>query len=246
MKSFLAFTLLITTACGFAQTTSGPDEKEETTLNKQSDNNNQLNSLAAGGGANTAPVTGMAVFYNPKFDREGSVYLFEQWGQSASIFVKGGNGSFKESNINFNIQRSMFEAKVAEDSIVSFNFASIEKIVVGGRTFKSFFLEEIQRNKAFEIVYQGEDFTLLKGYEIDLLEASPNPMIARPRDKYIQRSTYYIETAKTLEEFKLRKKSILAALTSEQAKLAKEYSSKYGKSFTDEADLKMILNYATR
>ena len=142
--------------------------------------------------------TGAATFYNPKFDREGSIYLFDGWDQSATIVVKGKGGAFRENNINFNIQRSMFEKKVGGDSIVSYNFVSIEKIVVGGREFKSFYLDEIKRNKAFEVIYKGEDFTILKGYTVDILEASPNPMIARPRDKYIQRATYYLETDTTL------------------------------------------------
>ncbi|MDC7997653.1 hypothetical protein [Gilvibacter sediminis] len=191
--------------------------------------------------------TGAATFYNPKFDREGSIYLFDGWDQSATIVAKGTGGSFRESNINFNIQRSMFERKVAGDSIVAYNFTSIEKIIVGGREFKSFYLDEIKRNKAFEVIYRGDDFTILKGYTVDILEASPNPMIARPRDKYIQRVTYYLETETKLEEFKLRKRAILEALEDqEMVERAKEYARKYDKSFSKEEDLKLILNYASR
>lgn len=191
--------------------------------------------------------TGMATFYNPKFDREGSIYLFDGWDQSATIVAKGTGGSFRENNINFNIQRSMFEKKVGGDSIVAYNFASIEKIVVGNREFKSYYLDEIKRQKAFEIIYKGDQFTILKGYTVDILEASPNPMVARPRDKYIQRVTYYIETEKELVEFKLKKRNILEALSdAEMAERAKEYARTYDKSFTNEADLRMILNYASR
>ena len=141
----------------------------------------------------------------------------------------------------------MFERKVAGDSIVAYNFTSIEKIIVGGREFKSFYLDEIKRNKAFEVIYRGDDFTILKGYTVDILEASPNPMIARPRDKYIQRATYYLETETKLEEFKLRKRAILEALDDqEMVERAKDYARQYGKSFSNEEDLKLILNYASR
>ena len=72
-------------------------------------------------------------------------------------------------------------------------------------------------------------------------------MIARPRDKYIQRITYYLETDTKLVEFKLRKRTILEALSDDDmVSRAKDYANKYDKSFTNEADLKMILNYASR
>ena len=209
-------------------------------------NTNALNSIA-GNPFQGSQFTGQATFFNPKFDREGSIYLYDGWDQSATIVAKGTGGSFRENNINFNIQRSMFEKKVAGDSIVAFNFTSIEKIIVGGKEFKSFYLDEIKRNKAFEVVYKGKDFTILKGYTVDILEASPNPMVARPRDKYIQRVTYYLETETKLVEFKLRKRTILEALNDEaMVNRAKDYAKMYDKSFTNESDLKMILNYASR
>jgi hypothetical protein len=200
----------------------------------------------AGGTLGGRQFTGAATFYNPKFDREGSIYLFDGWDQSALVFPKGVNQGFTERQMNFNIQRSLFETRVKGDSVKAFNFASIQKIIVDGRTFKSFFLEELQREKIFEVVYKGEDFSILKGYTVDILEASPNPMVARPRDKYIQRVTYYVETETELKEFRLKKKEILERLDATAASKAKEYAKKYDKSFTNEEELRMILNYATR
>jgi len=239
MKAKIAFALFTTLTIFVTRAQDGNIDANN------SANVDQLTRLSGGQFAN-AGLTGQASFFNPKFDREGSIYLFDGWDQAAFIYPKGTDQFVRENSMNFNIQRSMFETKVAGDSIVSYNFVSIDRIVVGGRVFKSFFLEELQRDKAFEIVYQGSDFTILKGYTVDVLEASPNPMIARPRDKYIQRTTYYLETEETLKEFKLKKKSILAALTDEQAERAKEYSKKYDMSFTNEAELKKILNYASR
>lgn len=245
MKSILAFALSITTVCGFAQASKSATDEDKDVASANTNNANSLQTVATSG-ASSVGMTGTATFFNPKFDREGSIYLFEDWGQSATIYPKGTDQVVRENNMNFNIQRSMFETRVAGDSIVAYNFASIDKIVVGGRVFKSFYLDEIKRNKSFEVIYESDEFSILKGYEVDILEASPNPMIARPRDKYIQRATYYIETATTLEEFKLKKKSILAVLPKEQAKRAKDYSYKYDMSFSDESEVKMILNYASR
>lgn len=239
MRIILVLLFISTATMGFAQ-----DAAENVDANSTS-NTNVLQGIA-GGSLGGRQFTGQATFYNPKFDREGSIYLFDGWDQSAIIFPKGVNQGFTERQMNFNIQRSLFETRVKGDSIKAFNFASIEKIIVDGRTFKSFYLEELQRQKIFEVVYKGKDFTLLKGYTVDILEASPNPMIARPRDKYIQRVTYYVETDTELKEFKLKKKAILSRLDASAAERAKEYAKKYDKSFTNEDELRMILNYATR
>ncbi|MEP2937718.1 MAG: hypothetical protein ABJM06_03630 [Gilvibacter sp.] len=237
MRLIAILALMFSTALSFGQ-------NKNIDANNTS-NTNTLRSFAANPGQE-AQFTGQATFFNPKFDREGSIYLFDGWDQSAIIFPKGVSNGFTERQMNFNIQRSLFETRIKGDSIKAFNFASIEKIIVDGRTFKSFYFEELQREKIFEVVYRGKDFTILKGYTVDILEASANPMLARPRDKYIQRVTYYMETDTELREFKLKKKAILSRLDATSASKAKEYAKKYDKSFTNEDELRMILNYATR
>ncbi|MGB1451813.1 MAG: hypothetical protein ACPG7E_08905, partial [Marinirhabdus sp.] len=98
MKPFSILSLLSIVPCAvFAQTLV----TDQNTFSKS----NQLNNAAQ----NRAGVTGAAFFYNPKFDREGSVHLFDGWDNRARIYLKGG-GHFDENNINFNIQRSQFEA----------------------------------------------------------------------------------------------------------------------------------------
>ena len=209
-------------------------------------NTNQLQALAgSGGNSPQGGFTGAATYYNPKFDRIGTIYLFDDWNNYARIFPKGASGSFTVQNINFNVQRSMFETK-NRDSIRSYNFASIEKIQVGSRSFRSFYFEPLQRNKVFEVVYQGEDFSILKDYILDIQEANPNPMIARNRDKLIRRSTYYLETSESLKEFKFSKRNILKALGDEKAAIASDYAKKYQMSFRNEEDLRKILNYVKR
>lgn len=197
------------------------------------------------GGENGTAFTGGATFFNPKFDREGSVYLFDDWDNAARIYAKNNGGSFTVNNVNFNIQRSMFEKK-KRDSISSYNFANIDKMTVGSRVFKSYYFEPLQRQKIFEVIYEGDDFSILKGYTIDILEANPNPMIARMRDKIIQRSQYYIDTEESLSEFRVNKRSIVRTLGPVKGAMAKEYAKKYQMSFTNEEDLKKILNFVKR
>lgn len=233
MKSLVAGLFLIT-GLTLAQNNSVDANQTGDTFRMQ-----RLATSTAGTGST---LTGGFSFYNPKFDREGSVYLFDGWNNSARIYAKNNGGVFSSDNINFNIQRSMFENKKG-DSISSYNFASIEKIQVGGKTFKSYYYEPLKRQRVFEVIYQGEDFTILKGYSIDILEASPNPMLARTRDKIIQRHEYYMDTEESIQEFKFNKKNIVKALGPVKGEIAKEYAKKYDKSFGNEEDIKMILNY---
>ena len=207
-------------------------------------NTNNIQNIAGSDNAGQQ-FTGAATYFNPKFDRIGTIYLFDDWNNYARIFPKSGSGSFTADNINFNVQRSMFETKT-RDSIRSYNFASIDRIVVGVRTFKSFYFEPLKRNKVFEVVYQGDNFSILKDYRIDVQEANPNPMIARNRDKLIRRTTYYLETPESLKEFKFNKKNILRALGEEKAAYALDYAKKYQMSFRKEDELRKILNYVKR
>lgn len=234
MKSTFMLALLFISTIVIAQNNTDIDANNTA-------NTNALQSIA-GNTLGGQQFTGTSTFFNPKFDREGSVYLFDGWDNYGRIFPKNGEGSFAIQNVNFNIQRSIFQTK-KRDSVKSYNFASIEKITVGNKSFKSYYFEPLEREKVFEVVYEAEDFTILKDYTIDILEANPNPMIARNRDKIIQRHQYYIETETSLKEFKMRKKNILKALGEEKAKIASEYAKKYRKSFGNEKELKMILNY---
>ena len=231
MKSLVAGLFLIT-GLTFAQSNNVDANQTAQTYTVQS---------IAGGDSGTS-LTGAATFYNPKFDREGTVYLFDGWNNNARIHAKNNGGTYTSRNINFNIQRSMFETKNG-DSISSYNFASIDKIQVGGKTFKSYYYEPLKRQRVFEVIYQGDDFTILKGYSIDILEASPNPMLARTRDKIIQRHEYYMDTEEAIREFKFKKSNIIKALGPVKGEIAKEYAKKYDKSFGNEEDVKMILNY---
>jgi len=234
MKSYLLITLFLTSFFSFAQLDT------KTQLTNINENNNVVAQFA--GNSSNRNQLGSFTFYNPKFDRDGTVYLFEKWNNSATIFVKNNKGFFIESNINFNIQRSMFESQKA-DSIFSYNFYSIERIVIGNKSFKSYFFEPLQRQRVFEIVFAGEDYSLLKGYSVSILEASVNPMIARPRDKYIQHEDYFIETKESITKVKLKKKFILKALSEEDAVKAINYAKENKLSFRKESDVKKILTY---
>ena len=70
------------------------------------------------------------MFYNPKRQIDGTFYLFENWNNTATIHTLS-NDKFLVKRINLNLDRNSFEAKINQsDSIFSFTFNNIKKIVI--------------------------------------------------------------------------------------------------------------------
>ena len=237
MKTIFLLPLMLCSILVSAQ----PDDNGRSNVDANNSANTQVLQSISQNVNQRANLQGSAVFYNPKFDREGSVYLFDRWDNTARVYPKTG-GFFTTSNMNFNIQRSMFESK-KNDSIKGWNFASIEKISLSGKTFKSYYFEPLKRQVIFEVIFEGEDFSILKKYDIYIQPGNPNPMIGRMRDKVIQRSDYFVDTPTELKEIRFNKRNILDLFSKEKRELAEDYARKYEMSFRDEEDLQKILNF---
>ena len=67
-------------------------------------------------------------------------------------------------------------------------------------------------------------------------------MIARMRDKILQKHDYYIETPETLTKFTLRKRKLLQVM-GDNALEAERFAKENRLSFKKEADLKLILGH---
>ena len=83
---------------------------------------------------------GSTFFYNTRNVILGSVYLFDEWNNNAEIHTLS-NERFLVRNINLNINRNAFEAKLTDsDSIFSFNFNNIKQIVINDKIYKNYYL----------------------------------------------------------------------------------------------------------
>ena len=160
-------------------------------------------------GSNASSDFGTSFFYNqPNKFIIGSAYLFEEWNNDAEIQTLTGE-RFLVKNINLNISRNAFEAKINDnDSIFSFTFNNIKKIIINGKSYKNYFFNE--DNRVYELIYSGSDFTILKGFSVKLVTGSGNPMVNRSNDKYVKKESYFIRSnsEKTIENFKMNKRSL--------------------------------------
>ena len=159
-------------------------------------------------GSNASSDFGTSFFYNqPNKFIIGSAYLFEEWNNDAEIQTLTGE-RFLVKNINLNISRNAFEAKINDnDSIFSFTFNNIKQIIINGKSYKNYYYNE--DNRVYELIYS--EVTLpYKRFSVKLVTGSGNPMVNRSNDKYVKKESYFIrsKSEKTIENFKMNKRSL--------------------------------------
>ena len=171
----------------------------------QSNSQTDFRSALTGKSANF----GSSFFYNqPNKVILGSTYLFDEWNNDGEIQTVTGE-RFLVRNINLNLSRNAFEAKVNDnDSIFSFNFNNIKQIVINGKSYKDYYFNE--ENRVYELIYSNEKFSILKGFSVKLVTGSGNPMVNRSNDKYVKKESYFLrsKSEKTIENFKMNKRSL--------------------------------------
>ena len=187
---------------------------------------------------------GSTFFYNTRNVVIGSVYLFDEWNNSAEIHTLS-NERFLVRNINLNINRNAFEAKLNDsDSIFSFNFNNIKKILINDKTYKNYFYND--DNRVYEIIYETEKFSIMKGFSIKLVSKGANPMLNRANDKYAKFSSYFVKRDNSIKPFRLRKKSIHNLLDNDKNIISRLdfYITSENLSYKNEGDVVQILDYA--
>jgi len=209
----------------------------------QSNSQTDFRSALTGKSANF----GSSFFYNqPNKVILGSTYLFDEWNNDGEIQTVTGE-RFLVRNINLNLSRNAFEAKVNDnDSIFSFNFNNIKQIVINGKSYKNYYFNE--ENRVYELIYSNENFSILKGFSVKLVTGSGNPMVNRSNDKYVKKESYFIRDAedKSIQKFKLNKRSFSKLFSNKDLDLERieRFSSSKRISFKDEEDVIQLLKFA--
>ncbi len=190
---------------------------------------------------------GTSFFYNqPNKVVLGSAYLFDEWNNDGEIQTLTGE-RFLIRNINLNISRNSFEAKINDnDSIFSFNFNNIKKIIINDRSYVNYFYNE--DNRVYELVYGGQSFKILKGFSVKLVTSSGNPMVNRSNDKYVKKESYFIrsEDDKMINSFKFNKRSLnkLFERSKKDVSRITTYIESSNLSYKNEDDVIRILEFA--
>ncbi len=183
--------------------------------------------------------------YNPKRRVDGSVYLFENWTNYALI-ITNDKQKFSLKNINLNIERNTFESKYSGDSIFTFNFNNIDRFVVNNKVYKNFYYND--DNRVYELIYESDEFIIMKGYRILFVEGSSNPMLNRRNDAYKKKYSYYIKKDNKIKLFKLKKKRILKLVDGDLDRMKKieQFVKSNRLSYKKENDVRRVLSFTAK
>jgi len=175
---------------------------------------------------------------------EGSIFLFDEWENNGVIVI--GKKRYIVPNINFHIGQSVFMSKIEGDSTFVFSAQGIDKIIVKDKLYKNYYNTNEGNNKFYEVVYEDQNITLLKGYHVSLVQASPNPMVNRSKNKIKRHSKYYIFRNGAMQSFKLKKSNTLNLVSNEQAKKLEQYVKDNKLSYKKEKDISKMLNFISK
>ena len=211
----------------------------------------QSNSSEAGGtqamaqlASNTGESFGNSMmFYNPKRFIEGTTHLFESWNNTAVIPTISHCKRIVK-RVNLNLKRNSFEAKMNDsDSIFSFTFNNIKKIVIDNKIYKNFYYND--DNRVYEMLYDTDQYKFMKGFQVKLISGSANPMVNRPNDKYVRGEEYFIMLNGLIKPVKLRKKSIYRILDLNKLSSSKldMFIESNSLSLKNEVDIIKVLEY---
>ena len=150
------------------------------------------------------------VFYNRVTPTKGTIYLFDNWEQSA-IVHRVLDDKFLVKRVNFNLNKMSFDAKISEsEDVLSFSFDGIDKIEIDNKVFKN--ILHNKSNRIFQIFYSDDNVKFMKGFDIKLIKASKDPMVNRPNDKYVKSESYFLMNKGVITRIKLKKKAIYKTL----------------------------------
>ncbi len=183
------------------------------------------------------------LFINPARDIDGSVHLFDNWKNTAVIHTKD-DRQFLLKNINLNVERHTFESKITQDSLFTFNFNNIDKFVVNNKVYRNYYWND--DNKVYQVIYDGDKYQVLKGFKLEIIEGSANPMLNRKNDKFVKKEAYFIRRDGKIKPFRLSKGKIMKLFRDNEEKTNEllNFVKENNLSFKREFDVQRLLEYS--
>lgn len=234
-ESLLTFILFAFASIAFAQ---DKDQNIQFVQNTQQ--------LVNAANTNNNPAQGSAMrFVNPPRAVDGSNYLWNSW-DNKGIIVTEDEQKFLIKNVNLNVRRNVFESKINQDSIFSFNFNNVDRFIINNKVYKNFYWED--DNRVYQLLFENDDFQFLKGFKINYVEGSANPMLGRKNDRIVKKEYYFVRQEGQIKVFRPSKKKFMKLVEADEIKEAniKEWVKTNDLSFKKEADISKILEYATQ
>jgi len=144
-------------------------------------------------------------------------------------------------NININIDLNTIQTKISNDSIFDYDLNNIEKVTINNKVYKNIYSEKGKR--IYEVIFESDEFSILKGFETKIIEGTPNPMQNRASDAIVRNKSYFLKTGVNIIAFRLTKKKILNLLNKDSVKIAKleQYMKSENLSYNKDKDISKAL-----
>ena len=165
----------------------------------------------------------------------GDPFLFSEWNKTGVIYADG--ISYRAKEMNYNILSDDTAILKGKDSVFIFDKVNIDSFSIGKRNFKKHY------NLFYEVLSNGNNISLLKRYEVEIIEGMFNPMDGtKEKSRFKTIDDYFIEKDNNTEKFIPSKKSI-SVIFSKKAPEVKKYIKQNKLSLKKENDLIDIFNY---
>jgi hypothetical protein len=196
--------------------------------------------------AMTKMMSTFGAFDNFQFNNkglDGSIYLFENWENRGEIQIE--SKKYVVSNINYNIKHNKILMRIEGDSTFVFDIINLDKLSINGRQFTSVYNANENDNRIYEVIYQDNNRSLLKGYFVSFIEASPNPMVNRGRNEIKQGHSYFIYENGKLKPFRMKKSNTLSLVNNDKSKELERYVKSKHLSYKKEKDMVKIFDHVS-
>ena len=191
--------------------------------------------------SNMSNFSGGSIVFNKKSEIKGNIHLFEKWSNTGVINIDGKN--YKLLNINYNMRTDNFESQVGKDSVFILDNSNVNHLYINNKRFENFYFSRINKNKNFEVIHDGKEFKLIKGFEIGVKYGETDPLMVKKKvDKYFTTKSYYLMRGIDINDIGLKKKVILT-LFKDKKDLVGKFVKENKLSYKKDADLKKIFKY---
>lgn len=156
-------------------------------------------------------IEGSVMMFNDNVNHQGRLYSNDK------VYIL--------RDINYNIDKDQFQSKLDNDSTFVYNLETVKRVSIKDRDFAVIYNNLEGKNSIYEVIQAGKKVSLVKKHYINLLKASPNPMVNRKTTKIQQKWAYYIvDDQDNIYEFNGKKNALLTSVKdSDKRQQLKDY-----------------------
>ncbi|MFD1316818.1 hypothetical protein [Namhaeicola litoreus] len=167
---------------------------------------------------------------------EGSRFLMPNWQNQGELYANG--KILRLNNINLDLSTYEFSQMKSNDSIFIFDKSSLDSVKINNKLLKPNYSGKIQ-----EILSEGKNGSLIKHYEVEIIEGMFNPTDGTTKpSRYKIIEDYYVIKGGIPKKISLNKKNLEDFFGNDKGKVEK-FIKENKLSYKDESDMIRAFNF---